>query len=73
MYNMKKSLITSTGLSRKGAQYANKRQRQLVKCLLWLFAICMILMAWTEPASAHVGLSLATMSLIGSIDDVTDR
>ena len=73
MYNMKKSLITSTGLTRKGAQYANKRQRQLVKCLLWLFAICMILMAWTEPASAHVGLSLATMSLIGSIDDVTDR
>ncbi|MBQ8715842.1 MAG: hypothetical protein IJ552_11680 [Prevotella sp.] len=70
---MKKSLITSTGLSRKGAQYANKRQRQLVKCLLWLFAICMILMALTEPVSAHVGLSLATMSLIGSIDDVTDR
>lgn len=74
MCNMKKSLIISTGLSRKGAQYANKRQRQLAKCLLWLFAICMILMAWAEPASAQgIGLSLASMALIGNIDDVSDR
>ncbi len=71
---MKKSVIINTGLTRKGAQYAYKRQRQLVKCLLWIFALCVILFAWAEPASAHgIGMSLATMALIGSIDDVTDR
>jgi len=72
---MKHLLILSTGLSRKGAQYANKKQRQMVTCVLWIVAICLILWSWCEPASASAGfgMSLATMALIGSIDDVSDR
>lgn len=65
----------STGLTRKGAQYANRKQRQFVSCLLWIVAVCLMLWAWAEPASASTGfgMSLATMALIGSIDDVSDR
>lgn len=72
---MKHLLILSTGLSRKGAQYANKKQRQMVTCLLWIVAICLMLWSWAEPASASAGfgMSLATMAVIGSIDDVSDR
>lgn len=72
---MKKTVILSTGLSRKGAQYANRKQRQFVTCLLWIIAVCLMLWAWAEPASASsgFGLSLATMAAIGSIDDVSDR
>lgn len=74
---MKKKLIINTGLSRKGAQYANRRMRQLTTCILWLIAICFMLYAFAEPASAAsaggIGMSLASMTLIGSIDDVTDR
>lgn len=72
---MSKKVILSTGLTRKGAQYANRKQRQFVSCLLWIVAVCLMLWAWAEPASASTGfgLSLASMALIGSIDDVTDR
>ena len=72
---MSKKVIMSTGLTRKGAQYANRKQRQFVSCLLWIVAVCLMLWAWAEPASASTGfgLSLASMALIGSIDDVTDR
>jgi len=71
---MKKAIINA-GLSRKGAQYASRRQRQLVTCLLWIFAVCLMLWAWAEPAGAAggMGMSLATMAAIASIDDVTDR
>lgn len=70
-----KKVIINTGLSRKGAQYSNKKQKQLVTCLLWIVAVCLILWAWAEPASASTGfgLSLATMAAIVNIDDVTDR
>lgn len=72
---MSKKVILSTGLTRKGAQYANRKQRQFVSCLLWIVAVCLMLWAWAEPASASTGfgLSLASMALIGSIDDVSDR
>lgn len=72
---MSKKVIMSTGLTRKGAQYANRKQRQFVSCLLWIVAVCLMLWAWAEPASASTGfgLSLASMALIGSIDDVSDR
>lgn len=74
---MKQKVIINTGLSRKGAQYANKKQRQLVTCLLWLVAVCLMVWAWCEPASAStgIGMSLATISMatIGSLDDVSDR
>lgn len=72
---MSKKVILSTGLTRKGAQYANRKQRQFVTCLLWIVAVCLMLWAWAEPASASTGfgLSLASMALIGSIDDVSDR
>lgn len=74
---MNKKVIINTGLTRKGAQYANKKQRQLFTCILWIVAVCLMLWAWAEPASASTGfgLSLATISMatIGSLDDVTDR
>lgn len=72
---MSKKVIMNTGLTRKGAQYANRKQRQFVSCLLWIVAVCLMFWAWAEPASASTGfgLSLASMALIGSIDDVSDR
>lgn len=72
---MKHQVILGTGLSRKGAQYANRKQRQMVTCVLWIVAICLMLWSWCEPASASAGfgMSLATMAIIGSIDDVSDR
>ena len=68
-------MIKRTGLSRKGALYAAKKQRQLGICLLWIFAIALLLTAVFEPATAAAtgGMSLASMALIGSIDDVSDR
>ncbi len=73
--NMKKSKIISTGLSRKGSRYADRKLRQLATCLFALFAIVCFVWACCEPASAATGygLSLASMTLIGSIDDVSDR
>lgn len=72
---MKKKIIVNHGLSRKGAQYADRKMRQLVTCILALFAIVCFVWACCEPASAATGcgLSLASMTLIGSIDDVSDR
>ena len=74
---MKQQVIIRTGLSRKGAQYADRKQRQLFTCILWLIAVCLMVWAWCEPAAASsatgYGLSVASMALIGSLDDVSDR
>ena len=73
---MKKSKIINTGLSRKGAQYENKMARRLFSFVMGMLALLAFVWACTEPASAHsfgYGISLATMTLIGSIDDVSDR
>lgn len=71
------NIYQRTGLSRKGARYAQRQQRRLWMCLLAVVALCLFLFAWAEPASASTatgfGLSLASMTLIGSIDDVSDR
>jgi len=72
----KKVLLASSGLSRKGVRYAERKQRQLVTILLGLLALVAFVWACAEPASAHsmgYGVSLASMMLIGSIDDVSDR
>lgn len=72
---MKKKVIIDRGLSRKGARYADRQMRRLVTCIFALFAIVCFVWACCEPASAATGygLSLASMALIGSIDDVSDR
>lgn len=73
---MKKSKIINTGLSRKGAQYENKMARRLFTFVMGMLALVSFVWACAEPASAHnfgYGISLATMTLIGSIDDVSDR
>lgn len=72
---MKKNIIINTGLSKKGAQYENRKARQLFTVIMGLFAIVAFVWACVEPASAHAGygVGLATMTLIGSIDDVSDR
>lgn len=73
---MKKSKIINTGLSRKGAQYENKMARRLFTFVMGMLALVSFVWACAEPASANsfgYGISLATMTLIGSIDDVSDR
>lgn len=72
---MKKNIIINTGLSKKGAQYENRKARQLFTVIMGLFTIVAFVWACVEPASAHAGygVGLATMTLIGSIDDVSDR
>lgn len=72
---MKKNIIVNTGLSKKGAQYENRKARQLFTVIMGLISIVAFVWACVEPASAHAGygVSLATMTLIGSIDDVSDR
>ena len=72
---MKKNIIINTGLSKKGAQYENRKARQLFTVIMGLISIVAFVWACVEPASAHAGygVGLATMTLIGSIDDVSDR
>lgn len=73
---MKKNIIVNTGLSKKGAQYETRKARQMFKVIMGLIALVAFVWACVEPASGHAagyGVSLATMTLIGSIDDVTDR
>lgn len=72
---MKKKVIIDKALSKKGAQYADRQMRRLVTCIFALFAIVCFVWACCEPASAATGcgLSLASMTAIGSIDDVSDR
>ena len=73
---MKKNMIVNTGLSKKGAQYENRKARQMFKVVMGLITLIAFVWACVEPASGHAagyGISLATMTLIGSIDDVTDR
>ena len=72
---MKKNIIVNTGLSKKGAQYENRKARQLFTVIMGLISIVAFVWACVEPASAHAGygVGLATMTLIGSIDDVSDR
>ena len=72
---MKKNIIINTGLSKKGAQYENRKARQLFTVIMGLSTIVAFVWACVEPASAHAGygVGLATMTLIGSIDDVSDR
>lgn len=72
---MKKNIIINTGLSKKGAQYENRKARQLFTVIMGLFTIVAFVWACVEPAGAHAGygVGLATMTLIGSIDDVSDR
>lgn len=73
---MKKNMIVNTGLSKKGAQYETRKARQMFKIIMGLIALVAFVWACAEPASGHAagyGISLATMTLIGSIDDVTDR
>ena len=73
---MKKNIIVNTGLSKKGAQYETRKARQMFKVIMGLIALVAFVWACVEPVSGHVagyGVSLATMTLIGSIDDVTDR
>lgn len=72
----KNKVIVRTGLSKKGAQYEMRKARQLFNIVVGLFAIFAFVWACVEPASGHIagyGVSLASMTLIGSIDDVTDR
>ena len=61
----------------KGIRYAERQQKYLVMCIVGIIALCFFLFALAEPAAAAsstgFGLSLASMALIGSIDDVTDR
>lgn len=74
--NMKKSKIISTRLSRKGAQYEKKMARRMFTFVMGMLALVAFVWACTEPAGAHgfgYGVSLASMTLIGSIDDVSDR
>lgn len=74
---MKKKTVIKTGLSRKGALYAERKQRQLVTVICGIIALVAFVWACTDPASASsalgYGVSLASMTLIGSIDDVSDR
>ena len=72
----KNKVIVRTGLSKKGAQYEMRKARQLFNIVVGLFAIFAFVWACVEPASGHIagyGVSLASMTLIGSVDDVTDR
>lgn len=69
---MKNKVKINTGLSRKGAQCAERKQRQLFTCIMWIVAICFMLYALAEPAMG-AGLTLASLSVIGSLDDVSDR
>ncbi len=72
---MKKNIIVNTGLSKKGAQYETRKARQMFKVIMGLIAIVAFVWACVEPAGAHAGygVGFATMTLIGSIDDVSDR
>ena len=69
---MSKKVILSTGLTRKGAQYANRKQRQFVSCLLWIVAVCLMLWAWAEPASASSS-EIAYQIVLISVEQLADK
>ena len=76
MIMKKNKVIVRTGLSKKGAQYEMRKARQLFNIVVGLFALIAFVWACVEPASGHIagyGVSLATMTLIGNVDDVADR
>lgn len=72
---MKKHLdIPSKSSLRRAFDYESRKQRQLFTIVMSIIAIVAFVWACCEPTAAYgVGVSMATMTLIGNIDDVSDR
>ena len=60
----------------KGFNYANRQARNMFMVMFAVFGVVMLLGALVDHsigAAAGSGLSLASMAMLGHIDDVSDR